>query len=273
MDITYSKPSSDISRMRTQEMGFSLDITGKVRENAAYGKEELKSAEEIAQMAGMTDVSVQRDYMAVMSNSMSDEDFAKLMEDGVNPTSIPAGETVTNLDRIKIKMAESGVTIAGYNDDLTEDDIKAVLGNSINAGKIIADTLTASDLPDTGDNVSQIKETVMMAQNLKPLSDEAMAFMIREDMAPTVDNLYRAEYSALYRLSTVGAMSSLIMKAIASSERGFRFCAIMTVSLICETLSPVSGRSDAVSVSAMIFPAFIELPRTALISSSVRSSL
>ncbi len=196
MDITYSKPSSDISRMRTQEMGFSLDITGKVRENAAYGKEELKSAEEIAQMAGMTDVSVQRDYMAVMSNSVSDEDFAKLMEDGVNPTSIPAGETVTNLDRIKIKMAESGVTIAGYNDDLTEDDIKAVLGNSINAGKIIADTLTASDLPDTGDNISQIKETVMMAQNLKPLSDEAMAFMIREDMAPTVDNLYRAEYSA-----------------------------------------------------------------------------
>ena len=196
MDITYSKPSSEISRMRTQEMGFSLDITGKVRENAAYGKEELKSAEEIAQMAGMTDVSVQRDYMAVMSNSMSDEDFAKLMEDGVNPASIPAGQTVTNLDRIKIKMAESGVTIAGYNDDLTEDDIKAVLGNSINAGAIIADTLTASDLPDTGDNISQIKETVMMAQNLKPLSDEAMAFMIREDMAPTVDNLYRAEYSA-----------------------------------------------------------------------------
>ena len=206
MDITYSKPSSDISRMRTQEMGFSLDITGKVRENAAYGKEELKSAEEIAQMAGMTDVSVQRDYMAVMSNSMSDEDFAKLMEDGVNPTSIPAGETVTNLDRIKIKMAESGVTIAGYNDDLTEDDIKAVLGNSINAGKIIADTLTASDLPDTGDNVSQIKETAMMAQNLKPLSDEAMAFMIREDMAPTVDNLYRAEYSAANAALTTGGV-------------------------------------------------------------------
>ena len=206
MDSTYSKPTPGISRMRTQEMGFSLDITGKVRENAAYGKEELKSAEEIAQMAGMTDVSVQRDYMAVMSNSMSDEDFAKLMEDGVNPTSIPAGETVTNLDRIKIKMAESGVTIAGYNDDLTEDDIKAVLGNSINAGKIIADTLTASDLPDTGDNVSQIKETVMMAQNLKPLSDEAMAFMIREDMAPTVDNLYRAEYSAANAALTTGGV-------------------------------------------------------------------
>ena len=197
--ITYGKPASYGSRTSMEKMGFSLDITGKVRENAAYGKEELKSAEDIAQMAGMTDVSLQRDYMAVMSNSMSDEDFAKLMEDGIDPTRIPAQETVTNLDRIKIKMAEAGVTIAGYNDDLTEEDIKAVLGNSINAGKIISDTLVSSDLPSYPDLVSEVKETVMMAGNLKPLTDEAKAYMITEDMAPTVENLYKAEYSAAIR--------------------------------------------------------------------------
>ncbi len=197
--ITYGKPASYGSRTSMEKMGFSLDITGKVRENAAYGKEELKSAEDIAQMAGMTDVTLQRDYMAVMSNSMSDEDFAKLMEDGIDPTRIPAGETVTNLDRIKIKMAEAGVTIAGYNDDLTEEDIKAVLGNSINAGKIISDTLASSDLPYGPDLVSEVKETVMMAGNLKPLTDEAKAYMITEDMAPTVENLYKAEYSAAIR--------------------------------------------------------------------------
>ena len=196
MDRTYDRPASLGSGTRTEKMGFSLDITGKVRENAAYGKEELKSAEDIAQMAGMTNVSLQRDYMAVMSNSMSDEDFAELVKDGVDPTRIPASEVVTNLDKIKIRMAEAGNTIAGYNDDLTEDDIKAVYGNSINASKIIADTLTASDLPDTKENISGIKETVMMAGNLKPLSDEAKAYMISEDMAPTVDNLYKAEYSA-----------------------------------------------------------------------------
>ena len=193
---TYDKPASYGSRMRTEKMGFSLDITGKVRENAAYGKEELKSAEEIAQMAGMTDATVQRDYMAVMSNSMSEEDFAELMKDGANPTKIPAGEVVTNLDRIKIRMAEAGVTIAGYNDDLTEEDVKAVLGNSINAGKIISDTLTASDLPATGDNVAGIKEAVMMAGNLKPLTDEAKAYMISEDLDPTIENVYKAEYCA-----------------------------------------------------------------------------
>ncbi len=195
-NITYDKPSSAVSRMRTEKMGFSLDITGTVRENAAYGKEELRSAEDIAQMAGVQNVSVQSDYMVVMSNSMSDEDFAKLLEDGVDPTKIPAGQTVTNLDKIKIKMAEAGETIAGYNDDLTEEDIKAVLGNSINATKIIADTLASSDLPATSDNISEIKRTVMMAGNLAPLSDETKAYMISEKMAPTVENLYRAEYSA-----------------------------------------------------------------------------
>ena len=191
---TYDKPASYGSRMRTEKMGFSLDITGKVRENAAYGKEELKSAEEIAQMAGMTDATVQRDYMAVMSNSMSEEDFAELMKDGANPTKIPAGEVVTNLDRIKIRLAEAGVTVAGYNDDLTEEDIKAVLGNAINAGKIISDTLKVADLPATGDNVAGIKEAVMMAGNLKPLTDEATSYMISEDLAPTIENVYKAEY-------------------------------------------------------------------------------
>ncbi len=195
-NITYDKPASSASRMRTEKMGFSLDITGKVRENAAYGKEELKSAEDIAQMAGMTNASLQSDYMAVMSNSMSDEDFAELVKDGVNPTKIPAGEVVTNLDRIKIRMAEAGNTIAGFNDDLSEEDIKAVLGNSINAGKIISDTLKDCDLPDSAENVSEFKKAVMMAGNLKPITDEAIGYMITEDMAPTVDNLYKAEYSA-----------------------------------------------------------------------------
>ncbi len=194
--MTYGNPVSTGSRMSTEKLGFSLDITGKVKENAAYGKEELKSAEDIAQMAGMTNVSLQRDYMAVMSNSMSDEDFAQLMKDGVNPTQIPAGETVTNLDRIKIRMAEAGTTIAGYNDDISEEDVKAVLGNTINAGKIISDALISSDLPASSDNVSGIRETVRMAQNLKPLTDEAKTFMIAEDLAPTVENIYRAEYSA-----------------------------------------------------------------------------
>ncbi len=194
--ITYGNPASIGSRMSTEKSGFSLDITGKVRENAAYGKEELKSADDIAQIAGMTNVSLQRDYMAVMSNSMSDEDFAELMKDGVNPAKIPAGEAVTNLDRIKIKMAEAGTTIAGYNDDISEEDVKAVLGNSFNAGKIISDTLASSDLPASSDNISAVKETVRMAQNLKPLTDEARSFMISQNMAPTVENLYMAEYSA-----------------------------------------------------------------------------
>ncbi len=196
MEITHMRPSSSVSGTMTEKTGFSLDITGKVRENAAYGKEELKSAEDIMQMAGMTNVSVQSDYMAVMSNSMSDEDFAQLVKDGADPAKIPAGEVVTNLDKIKIKMAEAGTTIAGYNDDLTEEDIKAVYGNAINASKVIADTLAASDLPAASENISAVKETVMMANNLKPLTDEALSYMIAEGMAPTVDNLYKAEYSA-----------------------------------------------------------------------------
>jgi len=124
------------SRMSTQQMGYSLDITGKVTENAAYGKEELKNVQDIALKASMTDVTLERNYKAVMSNSMSDEDFAKLCKDGVNPTNTTVEESATNLDKIKLVMAKAGQVIEGYNDDLSRKDIEAVVGSGAIAASL-----------------------------------------------------------------------------------------------------------------------------------------
>ena len=164
----YGKESSANSRMRTQELGYSLDITGKVKENAAYGKEDLKSAEEVMLSAGMQDVTLQRNYMAVMSNSMSDEDLQALYEDGVNPLDTEVSESVTNLDKIKLAMAQAGEVIAGYNDDI----------------------------PANFDNIEGIREAMSIADNLKPMSDETLTYMLEEGLEPTIENIYKAEYSS-----------------------------------------------------------------------------
>lgn len=220
----YGNPTLSNSRMKTEEMGFSLDITGKVMENAAYGKEELKSAQEIAQTAGMRNVSLERNYMAVMSNSMSDEDFQELCKDGVNPTQTTVEHSVTNLDKIKIKMAEAGITVEGFNDDLSAEDIEAVAGSaavsmtmnhiqsgtadgmvqgtdsdllsSANINTTIAQSLSAGNLPDTKENVEAVKEAIDVATNLKPFTDDTVKYMINEDLEPTIENIYKAEYSS-----------------------------------------------------------------------------
>ena len=70
---SYQKNTARIAGMG----GISLDISGTVTDNAAYGMGELKSAEDVMQDAGQKDIALQRNYMAVMSNSMSAEDYKK----------------------------------------------------------------------------------------------------------------------------------------------------------------------------------------------------
>ena len=61
--------------------GYALDISGTVMDNTAYGVQG-RTTEDIMQQAEYMDVTTQRNYMTVMSNSMSAEDFAKLQEEG-----------------------------------------------------------------------------------------------------------------------------------------------------------------------------------------------
>ena len=70
---TYRIPDQDRdARMADVMTGYSLDITGNVTDNMAYEESSLKSVEDVKLSAGALDVTTQRNYMAVMSNSMSD---------------------------------------------------------------------------------------------------------------------------------------------------------------------------------------------------------
>ena len=191
----YGNPSSTDSRMKTKEMGYSLDITGKVMENAAYGKDELKSAQDIALEAGKQNVTLQRNYAAVMSNSMSAEDYAELTKDGIDPTNTKVTESVTNLDKIKIKMAEAGITIVGYNDDLTEEEISKVVGNSGLAASITS-AVSGADIPVNAENIEAMEDVLTLSTQIGPMNDDAVKYMLVNDLEPTVENIYKAEYSS-----------------------------------------------------------------------------
>ncbi|MCR4740521.1 MAG: DUF6240 domain-containing protein [Lachnospiraceae bacterium] len=175
--------------------GFTLDISGTVTDNAAYGMGELKSAAEIMQDAGQMDTALQRDFMAVMSNSMSAEDFAKLSKDGFSLSDMNIEEHVTSLDKLKCKLAEAGVIIEGYNDDMSEDELNAITG-STSLTVQIKEALKANDLPVNEENTQDMVDALNKAENLTPLKDESIRYMVVNDMDPTIDDLYRSEFTA-----------------------------------------------------------------------------
>ena len=192
---TYGNlPKSRETEKTNSSGGFTLDISGTVTDNAAYGMGELKSAAEIMQDAGQMDMALQRDYMTVMSNSMSAEDFAELSKDGFSISDMNIEEHVTSLDKLKCKLAEAGVIIEGYNDDMSEDELNAISGSSALTTQI-KEALRTNDLPVNEENTRDMTEALKKAESITPLTDDKIKYMVVNDLEPAIDELYRSEFS------------------------------------------------------------------------------
>ena len=173
--------------------GYALDISGTVMDNTAYGVQG-RTTEDIMQQAGNIDVATQRNYMTVMSNSMSTEDFAKLQEEGYNPGDVTIEEAVTITDHIKAELAKAGVNVAGYTDNVSEAALKEVAGSQVSAQQI-ATKLSQADAAVTEETIEQTEEAYEKACMLEGLTEGAMKYLVENGMEPTIDNLYRAQFS------------------------------------------------------------------------------
>ncbi len=179
-----------------ENAGFMLDIGGMGPENAAYGMQsELKSAQELMAEVGSTDAALQKDMMTVMSNTMSKEDYAEFAKNGYSMSDMSVEEQVTSLDKMKAKLAEAGTIIEGYNDDLSDEQLTEIAGSKALADKI-SKALKENDLPVNGENAQNMVSAMDKAEGIKPLSENAVKYMVRNHLEPSVDNLYKAEYSS-----------------------------------------------------------------------------
>ncbi len=195
VDKVTTTPYRDTRTEKTAQAGaFALDISGTVMDNTAY-KGQGKTAEEVMQDAGQTDVAVQRDYMTVMSNTMSEEDYNRMMKDGCQVGDMDIEEVVTIVDKIKAELIKGGTQVAGYTDQIDADTLREITGSEAFAGELRRQ-FEKHDIPLTEENVRNAKKAYDKATELRELSDGAAKYMVENQMDPTIDNLYRAGYSS-----------------------------------------------------------------------------
>lgn len=196
-NVDRATTSNSGSRIKeTSSKGvFALDISGTVMDNTAY-EGQGKTAEDVMQDAGQIDVATQRNYMAVMSNTMSDEDFARLQKEGYHPGNTDIETVVTIVDEIKAALARGGQNITGYTDDLDLETLTQITGSAGFANELVKQFRT-HDIPVTRENVEAAFKACETAMQIDGLSDGIVKYMIRNHMEPTVDNIYKAQYSAL----------------------------------------------------------------------------
>ena len=173
-----------------------VDISDEVTDNFKYG-DQGKAAERLkAAMGGEEYLAVQRDFMTVMSNSMSAADFQKIKEEGFDVSKMEPEQVVTILDKIKTVLAQAGTSIAGYNDNLSVDKITEITGNSGYA-ETIAKELSYADVPVTEETIKQIDEVVDQVLTMEAPKEGSLAYMISCQMEPTLANFYKAAHSSI----------------------------------------------------------------------------
>lgn len=153
-----------------------------------------KSVLQLQQEAAGVDVGIQQDYMTLMSNTMSEEDYARLQEEGFDFGSMDPEETVTIVDKIKAELARSGKQIEGYTDDIDMETLAAALGSQALA-QTVAESFRAADLPLTEENISAVAQAWTMADQLEAPGQGSIRYLLDNGLDNEIWNLYMAENS------------------------------------------------------------------------------
>ena len=171
-------------------------------------REEKKSiAEKIEESSGM-DAFDRKNQMAVLSNTTSEEDYAKMQEEGFSLDSTDSHTIITVTDKIKMQLAKAGKEVFG--DDLDAAELEAMTG-SVALANQLEQAFKEADLPATDENIATSIEAFEQLQMLQPMTDGAIKYMLDNQLQPTIEYLYMAQFSgsAGYTGQTVEDMEQL----------------------------------------------------------------
>ncbi len=140
--------------------------------------------------------------LKALFNKLSGAEAVKLSEDGFDINDIEDEELVTVVDRIKIMLAAYNENYQAFAGAFDVEGSKELEGSNGNLAAKVAAKLNEGYMPATEENVTDVMSTVEMAKDIgekMPLSEEAKAYMIDNEMEPTIENVYKANHSTITR--------------------------------------------------------------------------
>lgn len=129
-----------------------------------------------------------RNDMIVTASTTTSDDYKAAKDDGYDVI-------VTETDKIKAVLAKAGVDISIYGDDLSREQLTDITGSQTEAAMLV-NQMKAYDIPATDDNIKAGTDAIDRAKSLTNISNETKAYLVRNNMNPTVSNVYKATYSS-----------------------------------------------------------------------------
>lgn len=155
--------------------------------NEAGNKDGTDMAENLLNDMNQTSENRRNDMIVTASTTTSD-DYKAAKDDGYDVI-------VTETDKIKAVLAKAGVDISIYGDDLSREQLTDITGSQTEAAMLV-NQMKAYDIPATDDNIKAGIDAIDRAKSLTNISNETKAYLVRNNMNPTVSNVYKATYSS-----------------------------------------------------------------------------
>lgn len=153
----------------------------------------IESKDDIQEFAQLDEIQSIKKQAETITNTASAKDCAKMSEEGKSLYDTEVEEIVTVIDKIKISMAQSE-NYKNYGDELDKELIESATGSSSIAKRLVS-KLKENNIPDTQENITDSLDTIKRAGGLETLTNGNVQYMIRNQLEPTISNLYKAQYS------------------------------------------------------------------------------
>ncbi|MDF2803184.1 MAG: hypothetical protein K0S61_3087 [Anaerocolumna sp.] len=131
------------------------------------------------------------------SNRLTEEDYKNINDEGITLEKYNLERLDQMLTRIKSQRELKDENIISQKEKLTQktEELRG-LNNYHGADKELIKKLEKANIPVTEANVLKLSNAWEMAKEAINLSDQASAYIIKNGLRPTIENIYKAKYSA-----------------------------------------------------------------------------
>lgn len=137
---------------------------------------------------------VLKDNLSAIFNKMDSGSMVKIDEEGVDINRMDVEEVVTVVEQIQIKLAMYCDDYSLANTNINIEDIKNTLGSAAVAYEV-SNKFKEYEIKPTEENVSEAMSALSTYQQTKVPDEGTKAYLLKNNMEPTISNVYKAEYA------------------------------------------------------------------------------
>lgn len=127
---------------------------------------------------------------------MTSEDGKEISEEGISLEKYNLERLDRALTRIKSQRLMKSEGLKSEKEQIENNqELVQRMANGSKVSKDIAEKLQNADLPVTETNIAKVANAVEMAMSALQMPDSAMNYMVKNELEPTINNIYKAVHS------------------------------------------------------------------------------